>query len=141
MRTNKAILRISLICLIVLQYVSVNAQSSVDKPIQENYVTWVRSIDSNQSENRSFFEKLINTIFGKRNYVKLSMPISVIEMPDGNLKILDQQNNTIWTYDQKKNRLEMLVNSSSLYPSLVGVCVLNNSEFVFTDSFLNEVFI
>ena len=84
-------------------------------------------------------------IFGK-NIHKLSKPVSILVNNQNTFWILDQGNNTIFQVSKGVGKIPRFIEKKNIYfSSLVGICnfhpASNRDEILFTDSYLNKVFL
>ncbi len=105
-------------------------------------VVWIRQFPSEKtSDDQSFFQKMNNFIFGKKAQLLMN-PVSSINDEYGNIWVLNQGNGSIVKItEEKKSISTMLINKSGSYPSLVSICSVPGKGVLFTDSYLNGVFL
>lgn len=72
----------------------------------------------------------------------LSKPISVISSDSNYLWILDQGNKAVFKiYGSGSEKTLLIRNKKINLPSLVGICNFGNDKILFTDSYLNKIFV
>jgi sugar lactone lactonase YvrE len=111
---------------------------------QKSYIEWISQYPylPGESTERTFTERFVEFITGKDNEMILNNPVSVLAMnPD-----------TFWILDQGNGRLFKILNGVGEitqfkkgeyknFPSMVGIIELPGDSILFTDSYLNKIFI
>ena len=133
MNTNKKnfiILFIKIFVLILFLSLDIHSQSQFDS---NNFnVKWIETINSldNFSENKSFFAKIGDFIFGSQK-ISFIKPVNLLSFNQNKILILDQGIQYPIILDLKEKEMS-LIKSDSLFPSMIGICKINNN-FLFTD--------
>jgi DNA-binding beta-propeller fold protein YncE len=106
------------------------------------YIKWIGSMpDGSSGENVGFFEKIFNFITGSEPVI-FNNPVNVYANSLSNYLIVNQGNgNIIQIRDDEMEILSAFKKESIYFPSLVSLCPLSETGFLFTDSKLNKVFI
>ena len=109
-----------------------------DKNVPKFSVKWCASLsgESDLKTSQTFTSKIVNLIFGSAEK-KLIKPVAVVSCDSNILRIMDQG----WQSTLKVNQTEASFKSGPSFPSLIDGCIDKNSNFLFTDSKLNQVFI
>ncbi|MFH0867646.1 MAG: 6-bladed beta-propeller [Bacteroidota bacterium] len=72
----------------------------------------------------------------------LSKPISVLAVDTNSLWVLDQGNNAVFKVGKKLSGTSSILKTRNVdFQSLIGICAFQNNEVLFTDSYLNKIFI
>ncbi|MFZ5941106.1 MAG: hypothetical protein ACOYXB_11090 [Bacteroidota bacterium] len=86
-------------------------------------------------------KRLSRLVLGEKESVLLK-PVASIVDPDGHLWVLGQGSGLLVRCDADADgERELPVNMKARYPSLVSLCLLPGSGILFTDSFLNGVYL
>ena len=108
-----------------------------------SHIRWVNQYPEKKIENKpKFTERLLDLIFGVKNNVFLSKPVSLYAKNTNTFIVLDQGIHSIM--DIKNNECEIPRVIKKHYPlltSLVGVCTMPNNDILFTESRLNKIFV
>jgi DNA-binding beta-propeller fold protein YncE len=101
-------------------------------------VVWIGQFSSSDdfTDKESFSDKVLNFLFGS-NIQRLFRPLSVITKGDGTIFVLDQGSQSLVMINKKEGEIK----SKSGFPSLVGMCLNESEEILFTDSALERIFI
>lgn len=98
-------------------------------------------LPDSMKENIGFGQWVGNLVFGKKTS-DLTKPVSMLMSENNKLWILDQGSQTVYATDDKhKGNLQPLKKNKTTFPSLVGICSFENKEILFTDSYLNKIFV
>ena len=105
------------------------------------HVKWIAEYPSIEKENKSFSEKMNSIIFGKKPCF-LSKPMNIVAQNPNSFWVLDQGSEKIFQISNnslKNNRF--LSQELTGFSSLVGICTINNSKILFTDSHLKSIYL
>lgn len=118
----------------------VNNQSQSGLLCKNPLIEFVEAITSESLKDvdKGFLSIITDFFFGK-DELTLVRPFSAILSNDGNLYIIDQQNNSIIRYSKEKKSTKNIFDASDTFKSLVSLCEFNNG-LLFTDSQLKKVF-
>jgi len=120
--------------------------SSIDNQ-QKDYgkqVRWVGQYPllNTERKSKSVLESIGDFIFGEKYQVRLTKPISILANNPDSFLVMDQANGVIFQILNNNSELpQFLKNSTTNFPSLVGICSLPNNVILFTDSRLNQIYI
>ena len=108
---------------------------------EEKRVEWVEEFPtSKKNKTIQFSDRLKNLVFG--NEQLLIKPISIVVDKTGSLIVTDQGLNTIIKLSNQSNRKQRRIkNGQGSFSSLVGICLFNENGILFSDSYLNKVFL
>lgn len=94
-----------------------------------------------KNHNSIFREKINQIIFGKVQK-DLNKPVSMIVTTEGVFWILDQNNKAVFQVTKKKGQIPHFIDRKKyVFSSLVGICNFRPNEVLFTDSYLNKIFL
>jgi len=122
-------------------FIQVKAQDPVYKDTV-NKIHWVNQYPSlvkgNKSTNSGWFSKLL---FGKKKEARIIKPMAVLKTNPDFYFVLDQGYGNIFKIRSKGEKITKLFKKSKFnFTSLVGFCITNDNDILFTDSRLNNVF-
>ena len=149
-QTNPAIFLRVIACFVLLMpsYPKLTAQNALAQPRVLNpetaHVSWVNQYPStgNNHAERGFGTKFADFVFGKKNRAELTRPVAVSAVNPGLYWTIDQENGLIFKIDKQLGEITQFRNKQyRFFPSLVGICTIPTGKFLFTDSFLNKIFI
>ena len=105
-------------------------------------IKWINQWPSSKGKAKIGFKSWINNlIFGKKA-VALSKPVSLLVADQDVMYILDQGNYAVLKVSKKPNEAPHIIKKKNIdLTSLVGICAFRENEFLFTDSYLNKVFL
>ncbi len=133
------------ICLIVLIFViifsisPVYADNSTEKEFSVNYISKYYS-DKQFKDKESFFTKISNFIFGAK-LTRLIKPMNIVMQNKNVMLVLDQGSKSIIKIDYSSSKFKTIENNFNLqFPSLIGICLYENNDILFTDSALDKIF-
>lgn len=93
-------------------------------------------------EQDKFGQKLVRFIFGKDERIILLKPVSLLARDTSDYWILDQGNGALFHIRQQVGEIPHFKNKEIKdFPSLVGICALPEDKLLFTDSYLNKIFL
>jgi DNA-binding beta-propeller fold protein YncE len=106
-------------------------------------IRWVNQFPPTRISDRSSFgEKVVNALFGKKDIELISKPVHVIADDTNNFWILDQGTGLIMNVrDQVGDIPHKRSKNFKYFPSLVAMCFLPGEKILFSDSFLNKLFV
>ncbi len=101
-------------------------------------VKWVGAFSGSKDfkQKEGFFSGILKLITGSDAFT-LKRPVAVWNSPDGNLRVLDQELQSLLLIRQNDRDIK----SASSFPSLVSMCMTKSGVLYFTDSKRNGVFI
>lgn len=111
--------------------------------IENAEIQWVSQWPSSENKNNanSFANRIKDFILGKKIH-KLRKPVSILANNQGTFWILDQGNNAIFQVSKGIGGVPRFIEKKNVaFPSLVGICDFRNNEILFTDSYLNKIFL
>jgi sugar lactone lactonase YvrE len=115
-----------------------NSQSPESAKIQ--YVSQWPSPESRLRDN-SFKHKLKNILLGTKKQ-ELVRPVSMIVDNQDNYWILDQQMKSVYLTSKESYKFPRYIEKKNYQlSSLVGICNYHKNEILFTDSYLNKIFV
>ena len=111
--------------------------------IREEYIGWMFQFpDAGENDQERFGKKLVRLIFGRDNITSVLKPVSILARDTNDFWILDQGNGVVFNIKDKVGDIPHFKNKDlKIFPSLVGICSFQENNFLFTDSFLNKIFI
>jgi DNA-binding beta-propeller fold protein YncE len=113
-------------------------------PNQSSFVEWIGQYPAlpGESADRKFTEKVFNFITGKGERIVLSKPVAVMAMSPDTFWILDQGNGQLFRVQKGLGEMtHFKKNDFKNFPSLVGIVELPGDSLLFTDSYLNKIFV
>ncbi len=133
-----------IISLLILRIHSCIAQDTItyDQLYENKRILWLSEFPQLEKDNNiSISKKLINFIFGKKTIV-LNKPMSVVADRSNTLWITDQGIKTIIKVKNNMGEIPRLFNKEKeIFLSVVGLCLSSGNNILFTDSYLNSVFL
>jgi DNA-binding beta-propeller fold protein YncE len=100
---------------------------------------WPTVVGGNQKI--TFKQKINDLIFGKKN-LELKRPVAMVATNQNTYWILDQQNNAVFQVNKESASIPRFIEKKNFnFASLVGMCNYHKNEFLFTDSYLNKIFL
>jgi len=132
--------------IIFLLFFSLNSVGQVNpkKDIKRIYdVLWKASFNSADDfpKKKSFASQLFDFVVGKEKE-ELVRPISLTVTEDGLIDVLDQGRNALVHIDYDQSSVNSSTGTDNqVFSSLVGSCLNNQNQLLFTDSRLNKIFI
>ena len=116
-----------------------------DKPDKDyNFrIEFVRSISSSDDllKEKGIGEQVIEWIFGS-NVINLIRPVSVFNSSRNDFLIVDQGRRQIIKVDTTAEEFIIISDEDEIYfPSLLDICNVTNSTFLFTDSKTNAIYV
>lgn len=129
--------------IVFLQFLfSLSAQSRTENDTLYS-ITFVRSISQVEDfgKSESVLQNIWDFVVGSSNS-RLLKPVDVITNGK-KILVLDQGNKGIVSIDTVDFEFELIENESRFEstPSTVSICNFNNNDFLFTDSYLNKIFL
>ena len=117
---------------------------SKDTPLPgEPYIQWIAQFPSAKGENKGRFkEKFLSYVFGSDNKAALAKPVAVMASDSANFWILDQENGKMIRIREGVGDIPHIrKNSYGFFTSLVGISPYTTDKILFTDSYLNKIFV
>lgn len=100
---------------------------------------WPTNIEIKKSNNLS--SKINEIVLGKKKYL-LSKPVSLIVDSTNTYWVLDQGNKSIIEIKNNEGNVPHFIEKKIIdFPSLLGICCFNNNQIIFTDSYLNKIYL
>jgi DNA-binding beta-propeller fold protein YncE len=108
-----------------------------------SYITWVNQYPPLKTdEEGKAGRKIMNFFFGNSNEHILIKPVAVLAESPDNYWLLDQGSGTVIKIeDQVGDITHFRKKSSEILASLVGICPGPGEKILFSDSYLNKIFI
>ena len=106
-------------------------------------VKWIGQWPVNASivQKKDLGKKIRDLITGKKPQ-DLKRPVSMVVGKDNSCWILDQESKAIFQLKDKEGKIPRYIeNKHYNLASLVGICNFHDHEMLFTDSYLNKIFI
>jgi DNA-binding beta-propeller fold protein YncE len=113
-------------------------------PGNKSFIEWVSQYPAQPGEaaEKKFKEKFVDFVTGKNDRMALNKPVAVLAMNPDTFWILDQgigqlfkiQNGVGEITHFKKNEIRN-------FPSLVGIISMPGDSLLFTDSYMNKIFV
>lgn len=113
-------------------------------PDQNSYIEWIGQYPSlpGESADRKFKERFKEFITGKDNRMILNKPVSVFAVNPDTFLVLDQENGQMFKIRKGVGDITQFKKGDyTRFPSLVGIAELPGDTILFTDSFLNKIFV
>lgn len=124
---------------IVFSIIQVLADTPSKKAFSVKYISKYYS-DKQFKDKKSFFTKISNLVFGEK-MIRLIKPMNMVKPGKDILLVLDQGNKSIVKIDNSNSKFETIENNFNLqFPSLIGICLYENNDILFTDSALDKIF-
>lgn len=109
-----------------------------------SFIEWISQYPAmpGESAEKKFTEKVFNFITGKGERVVLSKPVAVIAMSPDTFWILDQGNGQMFSVQKGVGEItHFKKNDFRNFPSLVGIISLPGDSLLFTDSYMNKIYV
>jgi DNA-binding beta-propeller fold protein YncE len=113
-------------------------------PDQNSYIEWIGQYPSLPGEagERKFKDRFVEFFTGKDRRMTLSKPVSVFAVNPDTFLILDQENGQLFKIRNGVGDITQFKKGNYInFPSLVGITELPGDSILFTDSFLNKIFV
>ncbi|MCX6296740.1 MAG: 6-bladed beta-propeller [Bacteroidetes bacterium] len=108
---------------------------------EQSEIQWVSQWSFAENQNKALKYKIKDFIVGKKT-LKQSRPVSVIATDPNSFWFLDQGNNEIFQVSDRLTIAHHFIDKKELpFSSLVGICNFHKNEILFTDSYLNKIFL
>ena len=107
-------------------------------------IEWVSQYPAlpGESTDKKFKEKFVDFITGKGDRMALSKPVSVIAMDPDTFWILDQGSGQLFKIQNGVGEItHFKKNDFRNFPSLVEIISLPGDSLLFTDSYMNKIFV
>ncbi|MBI5540395.1 MAG: 6-bladed beta-propeller [Bacteroidia bacterium] len=112
-----------------------------NRKTENSRIKWISLFPSVENKKSSFTEKLGQVVFGKKEILEISKPISVLAINPDTFLVLDQGNNTIFYVKNNESQIpHFLKKKENYFTSLVGICAISKNEVLFTDSKSNQIY-
>lgn len=125
----------------------VQAQDSIvvnqAKYFENSDVQWINQWPSaeRKQKTKSASTKIKNFIFGKK-ITELSKPVSIFVSNQNRFWILDQGINSVFEVNKNEGAIPHFIEKKNFnFSSLVGTCPFSNNRILFTDSYLQKIFV
>jgi DNA-binding beta-propeller fold protein YncE len=129
---------------LLLLFMGQSLLSQDSLPDENQRITWVDQYPllngekDLQKNKKGFFD----FVFGKKNSLELTKPVNIVARNKDNYWILDQANGVIFQINQKVGDMTHVRKKQfTRFPSLVGFCFFPGNKMLFTDSYLNKIFV
>lgn len=112
--------------------------------ILSSRIIWLKQFPSldNKGGDKRTTGKILDFIAGKNKDAKLSKPVSVLAFDTNSFWVLDQGIGNLFKVENELGDIPHIRNhKNKTFNSLVDICSFSNNKFLFTDSFLNKIFI
>jgi DNA-binding beta-propeller fold protein YncE len=113
-------------------------------PGKKSFIEWIGQYPAmpGESAERKFSEKFVDFITGKGDRMVLSKPVAVLAMSPDTFWILDQGNGQLFYIQKGVGEItHFKKNDFRNFPSLVGIISLPGDSLLFTDSYMNKVYV
>jgi sugar lactone lactonase YvrE len=123
------------------QEIKIDSNASSGK---KSFIEWIGQYPAmpGESAERKFSEKFVDFITGKGDRMVLSKPVAVLAMSPDTFWILDQGNGQLFNIQKGVGEItHFKKNDFRNFPSLVGIISLPGDSLLFTDSYMNKVFV
>jgi DNA-binding beta-propeller fold protein YncE len=111
---------------------------------EDHIIEWVSQYPAAQGEatDRKFRDRFVEFLTGKNERVIMSKPVAVCAMSPDTFLILDQENGTMFRVENGLGDITHFKKGNYKYfPSLVSIISLPGDSIIFTDSYLNKIFV
>ncbi|MCF6364771.1 MAG: 6-bladed beta-propeller [Bacteroidales bacterium] len=109
---------------------------------EKNKIIKIGQITNINKNKRSIFRKKFFSLLIGDNRVGLNNPVGMVSNSAANVIVADHGTNTLIKYKNKKGEMPSLLNKRNRdFISLVGICLFFDDNILFTDSYLNSVFL
>ena len=125
------------VCMASAQEIGVEA---VDSP----YIKWVSQFPAGGGEKpkRSLGSRIADFILGRKNPLELTRPVALIAKDSLSCFVLDQENGVVFRFNGKVGEMTHFRNKQyKMLPSLVGITPFKDNTLLFTDTYLNKLFL
>lgn len=113
-------------------------------PDKTSFIEWIGQYPAlpGESAEKKFGGKVFDFITGKGERMVLSKPVAVVAMSPDTFWILDQGNGQLFRVQKGVGEItHFKKNDFRNFPSLVGIISLPGDSLLFTDSFMNKIFV
>jgi len=107
-------------------------------------INWVKQYPpvAGQTSERTTKDKIVDFIMGKKEKVVLSKPVAIMATNPEDFWILDQGNGVLFKIRNELGEMPHIRNNKfKTFNSLVGICAFGENKLLFTDSYLNKIFV
>ena len=112
--------------------------ANVDKADIKWISQWPSAVQKSSDKNK---RSLKDIIIGKAK-LKLNKPVSMVVNGKGNYWVLDQKNNAVFQVVNNEYEMPHFIEKKRFnLTSLVGICNFKDGKMLFTDSYLNKIFL
>lgn len=144
LNTSLPFFRLSLTLLLfqvpALAQETVQEQVKSSPAFQVEFVSQYPTVES-KHQNKKLADKLNQILFGKIKK-DLGRPVSMIVSQTNQYWILDQKNKSIFHVNTKKSEIPHYIEKNKFnLNSLVSICNFKNEQILFSDSYLNTIFL
>ncbi len=108
---------------------------------EQSEIQWMSQWSFSENQNKALKYKIKDFIVGKKA-LKPSRPVSVIATDQNSFWFLDQGNNEVFQVSDRLATTHHFIDKKDYsFSSLVGICNFHKNEMLFTDSYLNKIFL
>ncbi|MHC1706609.1 MAG: 6-bladed beta-propeller [Bacteroidales bacterium] len=107
------------------------------------YIKWVKNFPPAKpvKKQKNMAQKLAELVTGKKEEIKMIKPVAILASNPDTFLVLDQGTGSLLQVADKTLSIPQgLRKQFHDFNSLIGMCVIDNHEILFTDSGLNKVF-
>jgi len=111
--------------------------------LEKAEIQWVNQWPpvENKIKANGFSNQIKDFILGKKTH-KIIKPVSILVDNQSMYWLLDQGNNSVFQVNKGVGEIPRFIKKrNTAFPSLVGICAFHNNEILFTDSYLNKIFL
>jgi hypothetical protein len=115
-----------------------------DSLIENPRITWIEQFPQVIGEKniQNHKKRFSDFLFGKRNSLELTKPVNIVARNSDEYWVLDQENGVIFQIHDKVGDIPHIKGKQFIrFPSLVGFCFYSGNKMLFTDSYLNKIFV
>jgi sugar lactone lactonase YvrE len=145
---SRFFLAVTIIVLLVFASKGIEAQDinadGNNPPGQDSFIEWIGQYPALPGETgeKKFKDRFVEFFTGKGGRMFLNKPVSVLAMNPDTFLILDQENGQIFKVKDGVGDITQFKKGDYInFPSMVGITELTGDSILFTDSFLNKVFL
>ncbi|MEI6901229.1 MAG: 6-bladed beta-propeller [Bacteroidota bacterium] len=119
------------------------AQTQDSTLVHSPKINWIEQYPAlNDDKNHHKKNSIADFLFGKKMRPELTKPLNIAAINKDRYCILDQANGSIFQILDKVGEIPHFRHKpSETLPSLVGFCLFPQDKLLFTDSYLNKVFV
>jgi DNA-binding beta-propeller fold protein YncE len=142
--TRRIILFLALWCIAPFLSAQDTLPASKTARYNDPYITWTGQYPAltGKHNRKTTGTGFADLVFGKEESAQITKPVALVARSADTLWVLDQGNGVIFRIRQKKSEITHFRNKQyKSFASLVSICSIPGNRMLFTESYLNKVFV